>query len=147
MCSCLGRKILVVGTALATGGILTGIAAIYFHAIPGLSLVASLGATISFCLAIVGTMVGFAWLCEKLDDLRVTSAEDFVDRSKKTGVVEVHPLAEGGSVYRAHRGVGSGRRRPLPAGSRSALTGLLARRTGWTAVGTVTVTANGWRGQ
>jgi hypothetical protein len=147
MCSCLGRKILVVGTALTTGGILTGIAAIYFHAIPRLPLVASIGVTIPFCLAIVGTMVGFAWLCEKFDDLRVTSAEDFVDRSKKAGVVEVQPLAEGGSAYRARRGFGSGRRRPLPAGSRSAPTGLLSHRTGWTAVGTVTVTANGWHGQ
>jgi hypothetical protein len=138
---------LVAGAALAAGGILTGIAAVYFQVIPRLSLVASLGVTISFCLAIVGTMVGFAWLCEKFDDFHVASAEDSLDRAKKAGVVEVRPLPEGGGVYRTRRGSGSGWRSPLPAGSRPTSSSRLFHRTGWTAVGTVTVTANGWRGQ
>jgi hypothetical protein len=147
MCWRVGRKILVVGAALAAGGILTGIAAIYFHAIPRLSLAASIVVTIPFCLAIVGTMVGFAWLCEKFDDLRVTSAEDFFDDTKRAGIVEVHPFAEAGSARRARRGFRSGQSPPLPAGSRPSPASLLLRQKGWTAVGTVTVTANGWRGQ
>ena len=132
---------------MAAGGVLAGIAAIYFNAVPRLSLIASLGVTILFCLAIVGTMVGFAWLCEKFDDLRVASAEDSLDHSKKAGIAEVRRVADGDSIYRASRGLGSGRQRPLPARTRPTPTGLPFHRTGWTAVGNVTVTANGWRGQ
>ena len=147
MCSCLGRKVLVVGIAIAAGGMLTGIAAVYFQAIPRLSLAASIAGTISFCLAIIGIMVGFAWLCEKFDDLRVTSPDDPIERVKEAKAVEAQQFVEGGSVYRARRRLGLAQHRPLPTASRPTSTNWLFRRTGWTSVGTVTVTANGWRGQ
>jgi hypothetical protein len=147
MCKCLGKKILVVGTALATGGILTGMAAIYFDAVPRLPLATSITVTLAFCLAIVGTMTGFAWLCEKFDDLRVSSVEDFLDDSKRAGAVEIHPSAEAGSTYRTRRGVRSGQSPPLSAGSRPVPASPPSHRTDWTDFGTATVTANGWRGQ
>jgi hypothetical protein len=147
MCSCLGKKILVVGTALTTGGILTGVAVLYFDAVPGLSLPASMAVTIAFGLAIVGIMVGFAWLCEKFDSLCIAAAKDPLDVRKEAAAVAVRPLAEAGSVFRARRDLRSGQSPPLPASSRPTAIGLHSHRTGWTEFGTVTVTVNGWRGQ
>jgi hypothetical protein len=126
---------------------LTGIAAVYFQAIPRLSLLASLAGTIPFCLAIIGTMLGFAWLCEKFDDLRVTSLDEPIERVKEPKAAEAQQFVEGGSAYRTRRRLASARHRPLPTASRPTSTKGLFRRTGWTSVGTVTVTANGWRGQ
>jgi membrane-bound ClpP family serine protease len=147
MCACLGKKILVVGSALATGGILTGIAVLYFNAVPGLSLPASMAVTIAFGLAIVGTMVGFAWLCEKFDSLCIAAAKDPLDDRKETTAIALRPLVEAGSVFRARRDLRSGQSTPLPTGNRPTTIGLYPHRTGWTEFGTVTVTVNGWRGQ
>jgi hypothetical protein len=147
MRSSLRTKILAVGTALITGGLLTGIAAIYFDALPRLSLPASIAGTITFCLAIVGVLVGFAWFCEKFDNLRVVPTDELSVDLKKAKLRKAHQPPEAASLYRARHVSPSGSSPSFSAGDRPPATDASFSSDGSVPSGTITVTAQGWRGQ
>jgi hypothetical protein len=81
MCSHCCRKVTAAASALIAGGVLAGLAAMFFRITVNLPLVVSVGATAALCVAIVGMMFAFAWVCDRLDDLHLAGKpEGLLDR-------------------------------------------------------------------
>jgi hypothetical protein len=63
-----GKRVLVISIALAAGGVLACVAALFNVLVPKGSLLAFFAALVPLALAIIGVMVGFVNACEKCED-------------------------------------------------------------------------------